>query len=508
MTSFTRTAADVVNRDPPVRNSPSSSEPRNTRLASLVIASSVLVVLYLGFVIHFATNEPVGDDWNVVPLIHSALHGHLTLSGLWAQHLESRIFFPNLLFVLSGFIDHYDLRTIILLSAVIWIVSYFVLLRLYQAYDGRPLTAVPCVVLGLIWFSFADVKNTLWAFQVAWFMVTFCFIILIYLLSVSSLNRSIVFAFALLAAVIASYSALQGFVLWPLGLFLLLWKTPWSRRTYIEAGIWTIGCVTAVVLFLRGYSQLIALGVCPAGARCQSGYLLSHPTGVLLFFFRVVGYVYPTTANAAGAQEIIGAVLALISIFIVVASFRERRVRFRVPLPTAIILFSLVYDAMIVYGRFGYGTPALQYVMPQVMLLAGIATYLVPKILRAIHSASRSRRSRIVRGFYLCSVIPLLLWVVGTTSFGVTQARQTQAAAIVEARLVVNLSQIPQDQRLCYESIILGGGIWSGSLINEVDAPVFKDAKEDTLSLFSPGAFKLYHSEGPPNVPGCRPRPG
>ena len=376
MTSFTRTAADDVGREPPVRNSPSSSQPRNTRLASLAIVSSVLVVLYLGFVFHFATDEPVGDDWNVVPLIHSALHGHLTLSGLWAQHLESRIFFPNLVFVVSGFIDHYDVRTIILLSAVIYIASYFILLRLYRAYDGRLLTAVPCLVLGLIWFSFADVKNALWAFQVAWFMVTFCFIILIYLFSVSSLNRSIMLVFALLAAVIASYSALQGFVLWPLGLFLLFWKTPWSRRTYIEAGIWTIGCVTAVLLLLRGYSQLIALGTCPAAARCQSGYLVSHPFQVLLFFFRVVGNAYPTTANAVWAQEIFGAVLALISVFIVVESFRERRVRFRIPLPSAMILFSLLFDVMIAYGRFGYGTPALQYVMPQVILLAGIATYL------------------------------------------------------------------------------------------------------------------------------------
>ena len=197
MTSFTRTAADDdVSQDPPLRNSPSSNEPRNTRRASLAIASGVLVVLYLGFVFHFATNVPGGDDWNVVPLIHSALHGHLTLSGpngLWAQHLESRIFFPNLLFVLSGFIDHYDLRTILFLSAVIYIVSYFILLRLYRVYDGRPLTAVPLCGSRPHLISFADVKNVLWAFQVAWFMVTFCFIILIYLLSVSSLNRSIIF---------------------------------------------------------------------------------------------------------------------------------------------------------------------------------------------------------------------------------------------------------------------------------------------------------------------------
>ncbi|HUY07278.1 MAG TPA: hypothetical protein VMU99_08475 [Acidimicrobiales bacterium] len=467
----------------------------------------MLAALYLGFVFHFATNEPVGDDWNVVPLIHSALHGQLTLSGLWAQHLESRIFFPNLVFVVSGFIDHFDIRTIILLSAVIYIVCYFILLRLYREYDGHPLTAIPCVVLGLIWFSFADVKNALWAFQVAWFMVVFCFVILIYLFSVSSLNRSIALAISLLVAVVASYSALQGFVLWPLGLFLLFWKTPWSRRTYIDAGIWMIGCVTAVVLLLRGYSQLIALGTCPAAARCQSGYLVGHLSEALLFFFRVVGNVYPTTANAVGAQEIIGAVLALISIVIVVASFRERRVRLRVPLPSAIILFSLVFDAMIVYGRFGYGTPALQYVMPQVMLLAGIATYLLPRISRG-HFTLRSRRSLIIRGLYFCSVIPLLLWVIGTTSFGVMQARQTQKAAITEARLVVNLSRIPDDQRFCYEGIILGGGIWSGALMNTVDAPIFKDAKEDGLSLFSPGAFKIYYSEGPPNLSGCRPRHG
>jgi hypothetical protein len=474
---------------------------------SVVIATSVLAVLYLGFVVHFATNEPVGDDWNVVPLIHSALHGQLTWSGLWAQHLESRIFFPNLLFVFSGYVDHYNIQTLILFSALIYILTYIILLRIFREYVDRPLTVVPCLILGLIWFSVADVKNILWAFQVAWFIVVLCFVLMIYWLSVSTFHRSVVFALALCAAVIASYSALQGFVLWPLGLFLILWKRPINRRAYAEASIWTIAAVVTVVVLLRGYSQLIALGTCPAASHCQSGYLVSHPAEVVLFFFRVVGYAYPTTANMAWAQEILGAALVVISIFIVVQSFRKRRDGDRVPLPATIILFSLLFDGMITYGRFGYGTPALQYVMPQVMLLVGVATYLVPKILREIDSASPSNRTRIVRGLYLCSVVLVLLWVVATTNFGVTQARQTQNAAIVEARLVANLSRIPHGERLCDETIILGLGIWSGSLMDSVDAPIFKDAKEDTLTIFSPGTFQTYRSEGPPSVPGCQPRP-
>ncbi len=507
MTSFARTGADVaVGGDLLAKNLPSRKKSRNLRLVSVAFVWGVLVVLYLGFVNHFAINEPQGDDGSVVPLVHSALHGHLTLSALWAQHLESRIFFPNLLFVVSGFLDHYNIRSLILLSAVIYIVSYFLLLRLYREYDGRPLAAVPCAVLGIIWFSLADVKNALWAFQVAWFMVVLCFLILLYLLTISSFNRPTILVLALIAAVVASFSAAQGFVLWPIGLFLLLWRTPWNRRTYLEAGIWLLGCIASVALFLHGYSQLIAIGVCPAGHGAYLDTYLGIPLGCSRFYFRVVGFLYPTASSATGAQEILGVVLAAIGIFVVVQSFRERRITPRLPLPSAMILFSILFDAMIDYGRFGYGTPALQYVMPQVVLLAGIATYAVPKVLARIYSASHSRRSRVVKFLCFCLILTLALLVVGTTNFGFTQARLIQSSAVTEARLVVNLSQIPQDQRLCYESIILGGGVYSGSLINTIDAPVFKEAREDKLSLFSPGAFKVFHADGPPYVPGCETR--
>lgn len=505
MTSSAQTAAGVEVEGELPANEPSSQGTRlNLRLTSVAIASAVLVALYLGFVVNFSTNEPLGDEWTVVPLIHSALHGHLTLGGLWEQHLESRIVFPNILFVLSGFVNHYDIRSIILVSAVIYIISFFLLLRVYRAYDNRPLTVVPCVVLGLIWFSLADVKNALWGFQVAWFLVVCCFLIMLYALSVSRLKRSTVLLLALLAAVVGSFSAIQGFMLWPLGLFIVLWRTPWNRRTLVESGIWTLGCILTSAVYFIGYSFVLPYALCSAGARCHPSYLFGHPAQALAFSTQLLGAVFPTSSTASGAHEILGAVLAATAVFVVVQSFRERRVSSRPPVPAAIILFALLCDAMIVYGRFGFGQPQTpQYVMPQVVLLAGIASYFVPKILAVFRTPANGTRSHALRILCLCSFIPLALAVFGTTNFGLSQARDIQSNAIEQGRLVVNLSRIPPDERPCYESVLLTGGIISGSEVSRLDDPVFRDAREDLLSSFSSDTFKVFRADGPPDVPGC-----
>ena len=50
---------------------------------ALVSALTVPPALYLIFVVHFSRNVLWFDYWNVVPLIHAALHGQLSFGDLW-----------------------------------------------------------------------------------------------------------------------------------------------------------------------------------------------------------------------------------------------------------------------------------------------------------------------------------------------------------------------------------------------------------------------------------------
>ena len=107
------------------------------------IAACTLAGLYFLYVVHSSVNVPLADEWSTVPLIHDALHGHLALSVLRAQHVESRIFLPNLIFVAAGFVDHYNVRSIMLLSAAILIASYLLLLVDFRPYLGDDLPSCP-----------------------------------------------------------------------------------------------------------------------------------------------------------------------------------------------------------------------------------------------------------------------------------------------------------------------------------------------------------------------------
>ena len=131
--------------------------------ALTVAAASVAPILYLLFVARYATNAFTSDDWTFIPIVHAALHGQLSLGQLWQQHTESRYFISNMINVLFGFADGLDLRSLIFLGAAIFIASFAGLLLLVRQYLDKRLTPVPVLVIGAIWFSLADVEDSLWA---------------------------------------------------------------------------------------------------------------------------------------------------------------------------------------------------------------------------------------------------------------------------------------------------------------------------------------------------------
>jgi hypothetical protein len=479
----------------------------NLRRASVVCVAGLLVGLYLSYVVHFWTNEPLGDEWLVLQTVHAALHGHLTLSLLWTQHLESRIFFPNLLFVASGFLDRYDVRSVLLVSALMYVAAYFVLLKLYRFYADRPLTAVPTAVLGLIWFSVADMRNALWGFQIGWIIIIFCCILVIYFLTVSTLNRGLALALALTAAVIASFSDAQGFLLFPVALFLILWNTPWNRRTYLESGITLLTGGLSAAVFLIGYNWVLPVALCPVATRCKTAYLVAHPAQVVSFTLQLIGNVFPTASPQSVPHEVIGAVVAATAIFVLVQSIRKRTGMLGPPVPAALIVFAFLFDILIVDGRFGYGQPdsTYQYALPQLMLLTAIAIYLLPKILDVFHTPSTTTGSRALQVLCLLALVPLAIEVIGTTNFGIAQGRDFQANAVSQGRLVVNYKRIPENEQACYFSNLLAGGILNGNETKRLDVPIIREAQQDKLSMFIPDTRDRYRAEGPPYLPGCTP---
>jgi hypothetical protein len=151
----------------------------------VVAAAAGPASLYFIYVFHYSSNVPYLDDWNMIPLVNSAIHGHLAIGALWSQYAgAARIVVGKLIFVAFSLMDHLDEKSIILCSAVIFIASYVLLLICFRSYLGRRLRFLPVLVIGMVWFSLIDVQNSLWSFQISWYLVVFFFVVAMYLLLV------------------------------------------------------------------------------------------------------------------------------------------------------------------------------------------------------------------------------------------------------------------------------------------------------------------------------------
>jgi hypothetical protein len=478
---------------------------------ALVLAAAGLTpTLYLLFVARYATNSFTADDWSVVPMVHAALHDHLSLGQIWDQHTESRFFIGNLIEIAFGFLDGLDLRAVMFLSAAFLVAAYIGLLLLLRRYLGGRVTPIAVLAVGVTWFSLADVQNALWAFQVSWYLTVLLFIAMLVAFCIPNEGRALCFSAAILVAIVASLTAIQGFICWPVGLICILWGRSRSRRLWLEIGAWTVFMAVTIALYLPGYS--VSEGnICLSGARCSEAAVLLHPVTAFGFLMALMGNVIPQTepglvpvVHDVIRFEVLGAVLFATSLFILVQSWRHRGSRERLPLPLLLIVFSLLFDAIITLGRSGAGTSAAitsnRYVMPNLILLTGIVIYGLARIPRRL--LPRVGDGWMVRlnslAFFVLAAF-VVLQVTSSTSYGVTNGSATRTVAREEAQFFVN-----QDR-----STVNNGTFTCELELDLLREPlaVMHEVTQDQLGEFQEPSYRYYRALGPWVPPACRTHP-
>jgi hypothetical protein len=85
-------------------------------------------------------------------------------------------------------------------------------------------------------------------------MIVFFLMALVFLLLPDWRDRNVVLTLAIVGAVAASFSSLQGLMLWPVGLICLVWDRPRGRRRNVECGIWLVVCALTTASYFRGYT--------------------------------------------------------------------------------------------------------------------------------------------------------------------------------------------------------------------------------------------------------------
>ena len=469
------------------------------------VAAGAIVALYFAFVLHYSVNDIYWDDWSVVPLIHAALHGHLTFSTLWAQYSEERIIVPNLIVVGVGAATHDDTRVTVLLSAVALIAGYLFFLSLLHSYLRRQLTLLPVLSVGLIWFSLADYFNALWAFQFAWYLILFFFVLMLYLLLRES-RGSLVFGIALVTAIAASYSSVQGLLLWPVGLMCLLWPLWQLRerritRTYAELGVWMVAAVVTTAIFLQHYSlrygQFGAVEVRPPT------WAVRHPIELARFFLVDVGNVIPNAGTAV--HEIVGLIICVAAGYVVVQSVRLPQSGGQCPLPVAVIAFAILFDLSVASGRLSLGMSYAfksEYTMPNLLLLVAIVSFAFARLGKERPSLRTPPRA--VAIVVLSALAGFTIVQVATsTQYGLKNSNGFKQQFVAGARLSVNLVHIPSSEWGCYEVY----GVFPNIHVAKTLQPLLDEARADQLGPFAQGSYRTYRAEGAPPtlLPHCLP---
>ncbi len=392
-----------------------------------MVVLAVPAVAYLWLVHHYGVNGIWYDQWDDVHLI-----AHPTLGVLWAQHNEARLLFPNLVVLLLAHTSHFDIHVEEYVGALMLVVSVGLLVWTHKRRSSIPfLYYFPFVLLML---SFVQAQNTLWGFQMAFYLALLAVAVVLYLLDRPALT-TVVFAGSIVVAVVASYSAFQGLLIWPVGLILLYCR----RRSRQAVIVWVGSAILTSIVFFYHYSS-------SAGGD-NNAYGFVHPVAAVEFYFTLIG-------EATGQQQIASLVhsnaslghnnaVLLLGIVIVALAvwtlcvYGFRQTESGVPLGVALISFGLLFAAITTVGRVSeslWAASGSRYTTFDLLVPAGC--YLV-----LLERAPRWSGRRVVqwRISQVISIVTIVLVMGFGTPNGIREARDWHGTLKWAARVTLHI---------------------------------------------------------------------
>ncbi len=290
-------------------------------------------------------------------------------------------------------------------------------------------------------------------------------------------------------AIVASYSSLQGLILWAMGLLVLTWRIRDRHQAIRVCGAWLVAGIITTAVYLDGFDT--QPGATGGGS---VSFAVHHPLGTIKYFLAVVGNVIPGHVGLR-PHELLGLALTLVAIYVFIGCCRENPEVRGTPLPAALILFAVLFDLSIALGRVSFGIDqalSSRYTMANLLLLLGVAAYLIPR-LAAVNFQDRRflQHRRLQIAIAGVAVLFFVAQVLASTKFGLENSVIHQRTMDTGARVVVNLSAIPVSQQSPLVSTYVYPSL-------QVVAPLIRDTESDRLSMFSPGTRQQIEREGPP----------
>jgi hypothetical protein len=311
----------------------------------------------------------------------------------------------------------------------------------------------------------------------AWYLVTLAVAAVLYFLDRPLLTQA-AFVAAVAAAVVASYSSLQGLIVWPVGLLLLYFR----RRSKQQLIAWcTLALLTAVLYFYH---------LNPSEYSDQT-YVFTHPIASLKFLLFLLGSILGVQlTNHSGAEIAFGGVLLAVSIGLVVCYWRQDEQTAR-PFGVALVVYGVLFGASITQGRawFDLWAPS-RYSICGLLTLAGCYLVLIDRSGATDRSTTTAAKIDVAavlsdgpwlrwrrRGLKAASIlvaVSIVLEVILGTGHGFASAKTWSKDQKLVADVTVNYQKA--------SSTLLGAELFKGNPEELRTLPAFMAAQH--LSVF------------------------
>ncbi len=283
------------------------------RLVNLatVLGFALPVVGYFGLIHRYSINVIFGDQWNDVTVIRHSYSHLFDWGSLWAQHNENRIFVPNLIVVLLAHTTHFNIQVEEYLGAIMLVVAIALIIWAHKRRTPSApwLYYCPVALLGL---SIVQYENSLWGFQMAWYLVLLALATAMVLVDRVTMTWLTLIG-AIATAVVGSFSSLQGLLIWPAGLLLLYHR----RRAGRFVVAWIAAAAASFVIYFYNFNTSATSG------SPSHGYSLQHPLAAIKFYVFEVGDIVglPRVYNGPGGNAVLllGLVILVLAVLTLVA---------------------------------------------------------------------------------------------------------------------------------------------------------------------------------------------
>ncbi|MCC6458633.1 MAG: hypothetical protein IT328_27030 [Caldilineaceae bacterium] len=395
------------------------------------------ILVHIWFVRAFAVSVPFADEWEFWWSM-KGLDGGNWHHAFWIPHNEHRLVMTRLVYFVLRYTVALDVTVAMYLNVVLACLTLWGLWRMLRASGRVSLWAM--VPVAFVVFSLEQWENMLWGWQIAIYMMVCGSVWALYFLSRPGVAK---LGMAILCAVVASFSFVNGLMIWPAGLvYLLLARVNRSRL------LGWVGAAAAILfVYFRNYvtqvtrpspTQLVRPATLSEFFEAAVGLLSTEPFSLPSLIFANVGALL-APQNAALAV-VSGLIVVVVFLLALVLLWRTRAVWSAMPLSlVALGLLSFLSSLTIVGGRMGYWDRAYMLTSryTTITLLGIVATYLLTVVL----ATSKEPESPNLRrsGAVLCGIITLviLLGLPGGYRLGLAKGQEIRAQRLGQREIVL-----------------------------------------------------------------------